>query len=74
MGMHIGLQRLGVNTLLDLLALISELRSLLDHPLHLFLDKWPLSMVMVIFYFACRFVLITHIQNLNGTNLTVTSN
>ena len=60
--------RLGVNTLLDLLALISELLSLIDHPLHLFLDKQPLSMVMVIIHFACRFVLNTHIQNLIGIN------
>ena len=54
---------MGVNTLLDLLALISELLSLIDHPLHLFLDKRPLSMVMVIFHFASRFVLSTRIQN-----------
>ena len=59
---------LGVNTLLDLLVLISELLSLFDHPLDLFLDKRPLSMVMVIFPFACRFVLGTHIQNFIGIN------
>ena len=40
---------LGVNTLLGLLVLNNELHNLFDHLLDLFLDKRPLSLVMVIF-------------------------
>ena len=56
---------LGVNTLIGFLSLSANCTASLII-ISISLDKRPLSMVMMIFSFACRFVLGTYIQNSTG--------